>query len=68
MEHGGDTPPCSYLHVRPALGPSFTFTLDFDKIDNVLTEHVGLLHILPLAVHINFLSKWDPPFMLKSYR
>ena len=23
------------------------------KIDNVLNEHVGLLHVLPLAVHLN---------------
>ena len=24
------------------------------KIDNVLTEHVGRLHILPLTVHLKF--------------
>ena len=23
-------------------------------IDDVLTEHVGLLHVLPLAVHLRF--------------
>ena len=33
--------------------------LDFDngatsKIDDVLSEHGGLLHVLPLAVHLNF--------------
>ena len=26
------------------------------KIGDVLTEHGGLLHVLPLAVHLNFLS------------
>ena len=33
------------------------------KIDNVLTEHVGLLHVLPLAVHPEFflLDKWGGP-------
>ena len=33
--------------------------LDFDngatsKIDDVLSEYGGLLHVLPLAVHLNF--------------
>ena len=33
--------------------------LDFDKgatskIDDVLSEHGGLLHVLPLAVHLKF--------------
>ena len=34
------------------------------KIDDVLTEHGGLLHVLPLAVHLNFflLDKWGGPF------
>ena len=26
------------------------------KIDDVLTEHVGLLHVLPLAVHLSFFA------------
>ena len=35
--------------------------LDFDngatsKIYDVLTEHGGLLHVLPLAVHLNFFA------------
>ena len=25
------------------------------KIDDILTEHGGLLYILPLAVHVNFI-------------
>ena len=33
--------------------------LDFDngatsKIDDILSEHGGLLHVLPLVVHLNF--------------
>ena len=41
--------------------------LDFDngatsKIDDVLSEHGGLLHVLPLAVHLI-----PDSFMLKSY-
>ena len=27
------------------------------KIDDVLTEHGGLLHVLPLAVHLKFVDK-----------
>ena len=27
-----------------------------DKIDDVLTEHVGLLHVLPLTVHLFFME------------
>ena len=36
------------------------------KIDNVLTEHGGLLHVLPLAVH---LSRGDhsEPFLLFEF-
>ena len=44
------------IHGRPAFGPSCTH-FDNDatsKIDDVLTEYVGLLHVLPLAVHLNF--------------
>ena len=51
---------CSYLNGRPASGPSCTdfvypgcWHFDNDatrKIDDVLTEHGGLLHVLPLAV------------------
>ena len=26
------------------------------KVDDVLTEHGGLLHVLPLAVHLRFLQ------------
>ena len=34
-----------------------------NKIDDVLTEHIGLLHVLPLAVHPEFflLDKWGGP-------
>ena len=36
--------------------------LDFDngatsKIDDVLSEHGGLLHVLPLAVHLIFFDR-----------
>ena len=38
------------------------------NIDDVLADDGGLLHVLPLAVHLKFLTdKWDPSFMLKSY-
>ena len=57
-------PPCSYLHGRPAFGPSCTefvypecWHFDNDassKINHVLTEHGGLLLDLPLAVHLRF--------------
>ena len=50
-------------HGRPAFGPSCTefvfrecWHFDNDaksKIDDVLTEHGGLLHVLPLAVHLS---------------
>ena len=58
-------PPCSFQHGRPALGPSCTkffypgsWHFDIDapsKIDDVLTEHGGLLLALPLAVHLRFI-------------
>ena len=57
-------PQCSYLHGRPAFGPSCTEFVypgswHFDngaksKSDDVLTEHGGLPHVLPLAVHLRF--------------
>ena len=41
------------------------------KIDDVLTEHGGLVHVLPLPVHHLSLTLrvlfWDPSFMGKSY-
>ena len=42
------------------------------KIDDVLTEHGGLLYVLPLAVHLRFLcwtSRWDhtEPFLLLEF-
>ena len=50
-----------FQHGRPAFGPSCTESVysecwHFDndathKIEDVLTEHGGLLHVLPLAVH-----------------
>ena len=56
--------PCSNLHGRPAFGPSCTELVfpgccHFDngaisKIDDVLIEHGGLPHVLPLAVHLGF--------------
>ena len=61
-------PPCSFQHGRHAFGLSCTefvypecWNFDNDetsKIDDVLTEYGGLLHVLPLAVHlIYFLDK-----------
>ena len=57
-------PPCSYLHGRSTFCPSCTEFVypgfwHFDngatsKIDVALTEHGGLLHVLPLAVHLNY--------------
>ena len=63
------------LHlVLPALNLS---TLNFDnhaksKIDDVLTEHSGLLHVLPLAVQLGFFvwtSRGDhsEPFLLFEF-
>ena len=53
-------PPYSFEHGRPAFGPSWTEFLypecrHFDNdvtstVNDVLTEHGGLLHVLPLAV------------------
>ena len=42
------------------------------KIDNVLAEHGGLLHVLPLAVHLRFFcwtSRGDhsEPFLLFEF-
>ena len=55
---------CSYLYRRCAFGPSctefvYTECRHFDngassKIDEVLAEDGGLLHILPLTVHLHF--------------
>ena len=57
-------PPCPYLHGRTEFGPSctvfvYTGCLHFDngatsKFDDVLLEYGGLLHVLPLAVHLHF--------------
>ena len=56
--------------MRPAFGPSCTEFVypeywHFEnnvtsKIDDVLTEHGGLFHVLPLTVHMRFvlLDKW----------
>ena len=50
------------LHlVLPALNLS-TLNSEFDndstnKIEDVLTEYVGLLHVLPLAVHLSFFAE-----------
>ena len=34
------------------------------KIDDVLTEHGGLLHVLPLAVHLTGRDDHSEPFLL----
>ena len=57
-------PPCPCPHGRPTAGPSCTEFLypgwwHFDngaisKFDDVLLEHGGLPHVLPLAVHLKF--------------
>ena len=53
------------LHlVLPALKLSNIMIDDAtSKIDDVLTEHGGLLHVLPLAGHPEFflLDKWGGP-------
>ena len=55
---------CSHLHGRPAFGPNTGFVYpgcwNFDKgatskMDDILTEKGGLLHVLLLAVHLNIL-------------
>ena len=77
-------PPCSFQYGRPTFGPSCTefvyperWHFDNDatsKIDDVLTEHGGLLHVLPLAVHLvgdtilNLSCSEFFCFMLKSYQ
>ena len=67
MEHCWTVPPFSYLHGRPAFGPSCTEFVypqcwHFDngatsKTDDVLTEHGGLLHVLLLAVHLAIMTQ-----------
>ena len=62
LEQGQTVPPCSFQHVRPAFGVACTeivypecWHFDNDatsKIDDVLTEHGGLLHVLTLAVNL----------------
>ena len=57
-------PPHPCLHGRPTVGPSCTEFVypgcwHFDngaisKFDDVLLEHGGLPHVLPLAVHLKF--------------
>ena len=57
-----------HQHGRPAFGPSCTefvypecWHFDNDaasKIEDVLTEHGGLLHVLPLAVHLKYFFCW----------
>ena len=58
-------PPCSYLHDRPKFGPScaefvYPGCWHFDnsatsKIDDVLAEHGGILHVLPLNVRFTWI-------------
>ena len=57
----------TFLHGKPAFGPSCTEFVypgswHFEngatrKIDDVLTEHGGLLHVLPLAHEILVLAQ-----------
>ena len=50
------------LHlVLPALNLSTLNNDATSKIDDVLTEHGGLLHVLPLAVHLRFFAGQVPP-------
>ena len=44
---------CGTLCRIPKKGPKFDNGAS-SKIDDVLTEDGGLLHVLPLAVHLNF--------------
>ena len=37
------------------------------KIDDVLTEHGGLLHVLPLAVHLSFFAGQVGGTILRHY-
>ena len=71
---------CLYAEIFTAFGAVTKFDALFlnvkvnsnnatSKIDDVLTEHGGLLHVLPLAVHPEFflLDKWgdhSEPFLL----
>ena len=63
-------PQCCYLHGRPAFGPSCTEFVfpgcwHFDSgsikvrlfVDDVVSEHGGLLHVPPLALHLK--SYWE---------
>ena len=65
--------------MRLSFGPSCTELSTLNAgilimimIDDVLTEHGGLLHVLPLAVHFRFSEPffllsfflWDPSFMI----
>ena len=66
-----------FLHGRHAFGPSCTeFVYPrcwyFDngatrKNDDVLTEHGGLLCVLPLAVHLNFDGQVGGTILSKFY-
>ena len=45
------------LHlVLPTLNLSTLNNDATSKIDDVLTEHGGLLHVLPIAVHLRFFA------------
>ena len=66
-------PPCPCRHGRPTFGPSCTELVylgcwHFDngatsKVDDVLLDHGGLPHVLPLAVQLEFLvDKYGGPF------
>ena len=62
---------------RPAFDPSCTEfvypgCLHFDngatsKIDDVLTEHGGLLHVPPLTVHLRFFGQVGGTILNLSY-
>ena len=50
-------PPGSYLHGRPAFGPScteFVYPGCWHFDNGALSEHGKLLLVLPLAFHLNF--------------
>ena len=61
---GGTVPPSPCLHGRPTVGLSciefvYPGCWHFDnsainKFNDVLLEHGGLPHVLPLGVHLNF--------------
>ena len=64
--------PCPYPHWRPVFGSSYNEFVfpgcwHFDngatsKIYDILTEHCGLLNVLPLAVPLNFDIQVGGPF------